>query len=189
VPYTVRIDTVQGDRRVEHTQERRAVFTPSMLEVTGRVDANTLRRSIFEVPVYAARLKLSGQFAAPRIVDIEADVVAVRWRDATFVLGLSGVSGLKEAALLKVAGGGDMPFAPSLGFPSGPLSGIHAKLTGATPGALPAAEQPVQPFAFTVDLAFNGSVSLLLAPVARETRVALTSDWPHPSFFGLLPAR
>ena len=39
-------------------------------------------------------------------------------------------------------------------------------------------------FAFTVDLVFNGSVSLTVAPVARETRVSLASDWPHPSFSG-----
>ena len=88
VPYTVRSETVRGDGRIEHTQERRAVFTPSALEITGRADSKTLRRSIFEVPVYAARLKLSGQFAAPLVADVEADVVAVRWRDAAFVLGL-----------------------------------------------------------------------------------------------------
>src|SRR5512139_1759600 len=28
VPYTVRIETVQGDKRIEQIQERRAVFTP-----------------------------------------------------------------------------------------------------------------------------------------------------------------
>jgi inner membrane protein len=48
----------------------------------------------------------------------------------------------------------------------------------------PAAEQALQPFAFTLDLVFNGSVSLLAAPVARDTRVSLASDWPHPSFSG-----
>ena len=31
-------------------------FTPETLEVAGRAEARTLRRSIFEVPVYAARL-------------------------------------------------------------------------------------------------------------------------------------
>src|SRR5262245_54750318 len=41
VPYTVRTETVQGDKRVEHFQERRAVFTPEMLEVAGRADAKT----------------------------------------------------------------------------------------------------------------------------------------------------
>ena len=184
VPYTVRVEAVQGDKRVEQIQERRAVFTPEELEVAGRADAKTLRRSIFEVPVYTARLKLSGRFGIPSIGDVAADVVAVRWRDATFVLGLSGVSGLKESATLKIAGANEISFAPSVGFPSTHLSGIHAKLAvaGSTPPA--DTEQPPQPFAFTVDLAFNGSVSLTIAPVARETRVSLSSNWPHPSFSG-----
>ncbi len=184
VPYTVRVETVQGDKRIEQVQERRAVFSPEALEVAGRADAKTLRRSIFEVPVYAARLKLAGRFNAPRIADVAGEVVSVRWRDAAFVLGLSGVSGLKEAATLKVAGAPDIPFAPSIGIPASPMTGIHAKLAGAGATVLPNAEQPPLPFAFTVDLAFNGSVSLTVAPVARETRVALTSDWPHPSFSG-----
>src|SRR5262245_55371812 len=183
VPYTVRIETVQGDKRVEQIQERRAVFTPEALDVSGRADAKTLRRSIFDVPVYAARLKLSGRFGMPRIADVAAEVVAVRWRDAAFVLGLSGVSGLKETAALKIGGATEIAFAPSVGFPSTHMSGIHAKLgvTGSTP---PDADQPPQPFAFTVDLALNGSVSLTIAPVARETRTSLSSDWPHPSFSG-----
>ena len=175
VPYTVRIETVQGDKRIEQIQERRAVFTPETLEVAGRADAKTLRRSIFEVPVYAARLKLSGRFAAPRIADVAAEVVAVRWRDAAFVLGLSGVAGLKEATALKIAGAGtaEMPFAPSVGFPSTHLSGIHAKLAGAGSALFPDPEQPPQAFAFTVDLAFNGSLSLIgRAGRARDARVA-----------------
>ena len=184
VPYTVRIETVQGEKRIEQIQERRAVFTPEALEVSGRADAKTLRRSIFEVPVYAARLKLSGRFAAPRMADVAAEVVAVRWRDTAFVLGLSGVAGLKEAAVLEIAGATATPFAPSVGFPSTHLSGIHAKLGGAGSAVLPDADQPPQPFAFTVDLTFNGSLGLSVAPVARETRVSLSSDWPHPSFSG-----
>src|SRR5262245_32820668 len=181
VPYTVRIETVQGDKRIEQFQERRAVFTPETLEVTGRADAKTLRRSLFEVPVYGGRLALSGRFA-PRIADVAADVAGVRWRDATFVLALYSVSGLKEAAVLKVAGAADIPFAPSLGFPEGGsgLRGIHAKLAP----AMADPEQALQAFTFAVDLVFNGSVSLNIAPVARETRVSLTSDWPHPSFVG-----
>src|SRR5215831_2892173 len=184
VPFTVRIETVQGDKRVEQIQERRAVFTPAALEVMGRADAKTLHRSIFEVPVYAARLKLSGRFGILRIADVAPEVVAVRWRDAAFVLGLSGVSGLKKTAALNITGATEIAFAPSIGFPSTHLSGIHAKLAvgGSAPPA--DADQPPQPFAFTVELAFNGSVSLTIAPVARETHVSLSSDWPHPSFSG-----
>src|SRR6185369_13323341 len=62
VPYTVRLETVRGDKRVEVLQERRAVFTPEALKVAGEAEAKTLHRSIFEVPVYTARLALSGRF-------------------------------------------------------------------------------------------------------------------------------
>ena len=33
VPYTVRIETMQGDKRVEQIQERRAVFLPEQLDI------------------------------------------------------------------------------------------------------------------------------------------------------------
>src|SRR5262249_27434344 len=91
---------------------------------------------------------------------------------------------LKEAATLKIAGGTEIAFAPSVGFPSTHLSGIHAKLAVADSTPPADLEQPPQAFAFTVDLTFNGSVSLTIAPVARETRVSLSSNWPHPSFSG-----
>jgi inner membrane protein len=181
VPYTVRVETTQGDKRIKRLQEKRAVFTPEALEVAGRAETKTLHRSIFEVPVFAARLALSGRFAAPAIGELDTDVASIRWRDATFVLGLSGVSGLKEAAMLKIAGAADIPFAPSIGLPGSQINGIHAR-----PGSalVPDTPRAAKAFAFKVDLVFNGSVSLTVAPVARETRMSLASDWPHPSFFG-----
>ena len=184
VPYTIRVETVQADKRVETIHERRAVFTPEALQVAGRIEAKTLRRSIFDVPVYAAQLKLTGRFATPRISDVAAEVAAVRWRDAILVLGLTGVSGLKDAAVLKITGATDVLFAPSVGYPAGSLTGIHARLADAGASVQADPDKPPAPFAYTIDLAFNGSVSLDVAPVARETRVALASNWPHPSFAG-----
>ena len=185
VPYTVRIETVQADKRTEQIQERRAVFTPETLEVAGRADAKTLRRSIFEVPVYAARLKLSGRFAAPRIADVAAEVVAVRWRDAAFVLGLSGVAGLKEATALK-SPAREPPRSPShraSGFPRPTFPASTRSSRGPEPHSC-------RSRAVAAALRLYGRsrlqrvLSLTLAPVARETRVSLASDWPHPSFSG-----
>lgn len=184
VPYTVRVEIVQGDKRIEQVQERRAVFTPDALRIDGRTEARTLRRSIFEVPVYAARLRLVGRFAAPRIADVAADVAAVRWREAVLVIGISGVSGLKEAAVLRIAGAADIPFSPSLGMPSPRVTGIHARLEGAAAQLLPGSDEGLRAFDFSAELAFNGSVAFEAAPVAKETIVAMTSDWPHPSFGG-----
>ena len=38
------------------------------------------------------------------MAEVASDVVSVRWSDAIFVLGLTDVSGLKEAAVLQVNG-------------------------------------------------------------------------------------
>ena len=184
VPYTVRVFVGDGDRRVERIDERYAIFTPTALEVSGRTETTTLRRSIFEVPVYTANLKLFGSFATPRIEDVASETASVRWRDAKLVLAISGVAGLKEASALKIDGATDVPLAPSLGFKSGNLTGVHARLAGAGPAVVPQPPGPLRPFTFTLELALKGSVALTVAPVARETRLALRSDWPHPSFTG-----
>ena len=180
VPYSVRVESGPPEKRVEQMQERRALFTPEKLEIAGNADTKILRRSIFDVPVYATRLKLTGRFAAPHLADVAADALNGRWRDASLILAISGVSGLKEEAVLKIAGAPDIAFSPSLGLPSGP-TGIHAKL-GAAFGTI--GDKEPAAFTFSVDLVFNGSVSLDVAPAARDTRMSLTSNWRHPSFAG-----
>ena len=65
VPYTVRLETVQGDKRVEQVQERRAVFLPEQLDAKAEVSSQVLHRSIYEVVVYTARVTLVGGFSRP----------------------------------------------------------------------------------------------------------------------------
>lgn len=182
VPYLVRFETKDGDKILQQTQERRAVFLPEELTVTGDGTSNVLHRSIFDVNVYTAKLALDGSFGVPNIADVDPNAVSVRWRDASVVLALSDVAGLKEAASLTVNGRDVLPFSPSVGVPGSYMNGMHAKLAGA-PSAIEG-EAPPKAFRFQADLVFTGSGSLTFAPAARETQVALTSDWPHPSFSG-----
>jgi inner membrane protein len=184
VPYTVRLETVQGDKRVEQTQERRAVFLPEKLDIKAEAASKILHRSIYEVVVYTSKIAIEGSFLAPDMADVAADAQSVRWGDAVFALGISDVSGLKEAAALTLNGQQQLPFAPSIGVPTAPQNGIHVKLAGAGEQILTAPDAPLKPFAFRLELALGGSSSLDFAPVARETTLAMTSGWPHPSFSG-----
>jgi inner membrane protein len=184
VPYTVRIETVQGDKRVEQTQERRAVFLPERLDIKADAASKTLHRSIYEVVVYTSKIAIEGSFLAPDMADVAADVLSVRWGDAAFVLAISDVSGLKEAATLTLNGQRQLPFAPSTGLPNAQQNGIHVKLAAAGNEVIAAPDAAPKPFRFALELALGGSSSLDFAPVARETVLAMTSDWPHPSFSG-----
>jgi len=182
VPYMVRIETREGDKVIQQTQERRAVFLPEALNITGSAKSNVLHRSIFDVNVYTSELTLDGSFPVPDIADVDPNAISVRWREATFVLGLSDVSGLKETATLTVNDQEKLPFSPSVGLPGIYMNGMHTKLSAATSAI--EGEAPTKAFKFHSRLVFSGSGAMTFSPSARETQVAMTSDWPHPSFTG-----
>ncbi|MBX2804948.1 MAG: cell envelope integrity protein CreD [Hyphomicrobiales bacterium] len=180
VPYTVQLKRIQDGKEIEETHERYATFLPDEFQAEGEAQSEIRRRSIYEVTLYSARLNLSGRFPAPDIRLIEPDPANVRWRDAILSIGLSDVSGLKEAASLRIDGGRSIAFEPSIGLPNGHTSGLHVRLfpVGAN------IDEPASAFSFETELVFNGSSSLTIAPIGRNSQLALQSDWPHPSFTG-----
>ncbi len=179
VPYSVRVTRIQDDKTIEDVQERHAVFLPDDFSAEGEANSEIRRRSIYDVTLYNARMKLSGRFPSPDIRLVDPDAVDIRWRDAFLSLAISDVSGLKETASLKIDGR-RVEFEPSTGIANSGMSGLHARIypidsfIRETPGA----------FSFETELVFNGSSVLTIAPIGRETRIALSSDWPHPSFSG-----
>ena len=183
VPYKVRVETKEGDKIVSQIVYRNAVFMPEELSINGKSVSEVLHRSIFDVSVYTANLAVEGRFLTPEVTDADSSAFEVDWRGATLVLALSDVSGLKDATTLKINSNEDLPFEPSLLLSSTNLNGIHVKL-GRSKTLIGAEGTPLQPFSFRADLNFTGSTSLTFAPAARETRVSLSSDWPHPSFMG-----
>ncbi len=187
VPYTIKRVKTVGDKQTEEIIEKRAVFLPETLNINGKATTKVLHRSIYDIAVYTATLGFEGRFDAPDINEVAAEVHAVRWRDAILALAIDDVSGLKATASVIVDGASDLAFEPSLGVPGERLNGIHARLAGAT--ALfgtgdAAAPGSMQGFSFKFGLTLNGSSELTFVPVARETTVGLSSDWPDPSFTG-----
>lgn len=180
VPYRVKVVTTAYDKQTEHLEERRAVFLPDSLTVTGDTASEIRRRSIYDVTVYTAKLKLKGRFGTPDLRLIDQNVSSVRWSDATIVLGISDVSGLKEAATLVIDNKKRIPFEPSAGQADSSMQGINARLFAVDAPD----DKALPPFEYEADLVFAGSSALYVAPVGRETRVELKSDWPHPSFTG-----
>ena len=180
VPYTVRVLRWQLDKQVEDTEQRHAVFLPDDFAVNGDTKSEIRRRSIYDVTLYTARIKLSGRFPAPDMRLVDPEAISVRWRDSFLSLLISDVSGLKESASVTLSGTGTIPFEPSNGLPDNRAPGLNVRLFPVDT----ATDQPPPAFTFESDLAFNGSSALTISPVGRETRISLTSDWPHPSFTG-----
>jgi len=189
VPYTMKRVTGEADKRVEEIVERRALFLPKSLKITGDTTTKVLHRSIYDVAVYTSALNFAGSFAAPDISEATSDVLEVRWRDASLAVAVSDVSGLKEAASVVIDGGQRLDFEPSIGIPRMRGGGIHVRLAGAANlfqegSGFNAAPAGLKPFDFNFSLTLNGSSELKFAPLAQETTVQLKSDWKDPSFTG-----
>ena len=182
VPYTVKVQVVSGDKQIEETQKRLAIFLPDTAAFSARTTSQVLHRSIYQVPVYVAEMAVSGRFEAPDISKVETGAAAVQWDEASLALGLSDVSGLKQASPMTIAGRGEAGFEPSLGAVNAQMNGIHARLADVRGVAAPAG--PLAAFDYSFKLNFSGSYGLSFAPVGRETTASLVSDWPNPSFSG-----
>jgi len=128
-------------------------------------------RGIFEVPVYSAKAKASFDFPTEIASSILSSNEEILWKQAELHITLSSNRALRGQALL-LADGKKLPLEP-LANSDGVEGGIFA-LT----------DDPRDIKRFNLELGLNGAKSLFLAPVGRDNRITMTSDWPHPSFSG-----
>ncbi|MCV4683930.1 cell envelope integrity protein CreD, partial [Escherichia coli] len=87
--YMVKRVTGEGDKRIEEIVERRAVFLPQSLKISGNAATKVLHRSIYDVAVYTGLLDFEGSFSAPDMAEVAADVQTIRWRDAVLAVAIS----------------------------------------------------------------------------------------------------
>ncbi|HWY23419.1 MAG TPA: cell envelope integrity protein CreD, partial [Nevskia sp.] len=186
VPYTTHTSVQNSEGRTVQQVGYDAVYLlPRQLHVDGKLDTELRHRGIFDVPVYAAHLQLSGEFDPPDFASMGVGADDVDWKHAELVVGLAEPRTLQADAVLDW-NGKPLRFKPSTGRAAAWVaSGIH----------VPLGEELAQVFAptggtFSIRLSFNGADALSFTPTAEQTDVSLEANWPHPSFQGAwLPAQ
>jgi inner membrane protein len=155
---------------------------PESLEIAGAATVEKRRRGIYQVPVYTVRLKLSGAFRKPDSSTLGASAEAVAWDLATLSLG-----GFEARAVLPEL---------SVTLDGSPMTAEPDPDTGLWPAGIATAAKSLRDtpaggkVAFEIVLPLRGSESLAFVAAGRTTSVALSADWPSPSFTGsLLPER
>src|SRR5262245_55570586 len=150
---------------------------PEYLEIRGTADAEERKRGIYKVPVYTTRLSATGRFPPVTLDGGEYPDLALLWEQAVIALPITDARYVREPIALasgngttafeaggaRVPGFGPLLVAPYAALGLGPLTG---------------------PQAFSFELALGGTGALKFLPLGDETRVAVTSDWPSPSFVG-----
>jgi inner membrane protein len=154
-------------------------FLPETFTVDGSIEPGERRRSLFTVVVYTARVKLRGQFAAPRLPDLKPTPEAILWNDAAVSVGISDPRGIARVSELSWDG------KPRRFIPGSISTGLFTSGMQATVDGLAAVR--TAPIPFEVDLEIKGTREFRVLPAGNETTMRLTSAWPHPSFVGTTP--
>ena len=154
-------------------------FLPETLEIDGAIEPGERKRSLFTVVVFTARIKIRGQFAAPRLPDIKPTPDTVLWSEATVGVGVSDPRGIARASELSWNG------KPRKFVPTAAASGIFSSGMQAAVDGLDAERTAAIPFELELDV--KGTREFRVLPAGNETTMKLASAWPHPSFVGTTP--
>lgn len=148
---------------------------PDLLSIDGDLQSEMRYRGIYGVPVYRSVLHIEAMFPANwKAVSEPEQVVASQ--PPLLLLRIEDLRGLVERPQILV-NEVRVPLIEAELLPEGVGSNAVAV---ALPDNLNGA------FTVKVRLNLNGTESLGALPLAKETRMTLRSDWPHPSFEGLV---
>ena len=174
LPYDVTTETMnEKGQKVIQTYLRHASFLPEKLDVESQLKSQTLTRGIFRIPVFQGELAMSGVFRSPDLASLGIKPAQVRWSKAYVQLSLSDLRGLRETPEI-VWNGGTRRFEPS----------AASSGNGPTIQAAVAINEAASAYDFRMKINLGGGKQLQFLPLAGDTHIKLSSNWPHPSFSG-----
>lgn len=187
VPYrkTVREWKTHKKTGVRYLEERelrsRLYFLPEQFQLDGNVATEERNRGIYQARLYHSDNQISGYFQVPAQFGISENYADYRFDPAFLTVGISDIRGIENDLKIRV-NDRELPFAA--GSADNLLAnGVHAPLPVLD-------DTQAQRMEFAFNLKLQGTEHLLVTPVGRETKVRLSSTWPHPSFVGeFLPVK
>lgn len=162
---------------VRHQVGRRHLVFPNTLQIAGKIDTDSRYRGIHKVMVFSGQHSFNGAFDLPALAELpRANAGSKLSLGRPFVaVSISDVRGVRDTPALNWDGQ-RIEFEQGSGLLS-MKSGLHAELA---PLKLAQPER----VAFSFELGLDGIESQQFAPVAKDTKVTLKSNWPHPQFGG-----
>ena len=177
IPYNVRIPNPLAKNSKEKWDyvTDYAYFLPDELDYSAELTTELRKRSIYETPLYLAKIKANGKFSAISSEEFPSDTTYIYYEDAKVIFNISDVKGL--GGEIKFVWNGKkknlLPGTKSNVF----FSGLHAPI-----------HLNSDDYAFQIDFDLKGSENLNFAPIGKVTKTNISADWKDPSFSGnILP--
>ena len=158
---------------IEHINE--AFFFPDQLNIDSKVNAESLKRGIYESIVFSSDIALTGNFNSFDFSKKEIKPEHIIWDKAQIIVKTSNLKGIKNNLSITI---NDSTYDLTPKFNKEALSTLTTDYVN-----IPAENS--KPLTFSLQTKINGSERLTFVPIGKETKARMTSNWHSPSFSGM----
>lgn len=178
IPITETLTRRENQKEVNYQRSWVYYWLPESLAVTGKQTVESRRVGIYSGQVWHNALQIKATFDPLRLASLRKTHITLG--QPRLVVSVGDARGIGAIHAPEV-NGSVLSVEPGLGI-SGDGAGIHMPMP-----ALAEDNKPLE-IAFSLDL--NGTGAFSLAPLGRNSKLQLTSNWPHPGFLGsFLPTK
>lgn len=172
IPVTEIFYRIEDKKEVEHKRSYLHFLLPESLLIDGSQHVESRNIGIYDGQIWSSDLTLKAQFNPEKLASLKGETIALG--QPFIVVSVGDARGIGAVTVSKV-NGETLPVEPGSGV-AGDLPGIHIPLTQKMLEG--------KSFALEMSLKLNGTGSLDIVPVGRNSALNLSSNWPHPGFMG-----
>ncbi|MDC3250183.1 cell envelope integrity protein CreD [bacterium] len=175
IPYISKYKNSDG--KIE-TLKHKLHFTAHNLNINSKVESKTLKRGVFEVPVYESKMTIKGDFKFPDLSKLHISPKDLDMVNFALAVGVSDARTLRGDINLEIAGH-RLNFEPGTQGVENLSEGIHILLGNHLNFDTSANTVP-----FEITFNIVGSQKLKFFPLGENVSLQMSSDWTSPSFMG-----
>lgn len=188
IPYkTYNKITYNKDKKNEYTETEETInygyFFPEKLNANTTINPEKKHRGIYTTAVYKTEMEINGSFNKPDFSSKELKDKDILWDKAKIIINTSNLKGINNEVSIKL-NKNTYSFIPKYKVKSNQYS-KELVLHKLESNKITIADMPIKNNTdFKINISINGSESIKIIPIGKETNMNIKSNWNDKSFIG-----
>ncbi len=186
VPYKTYTETIHNKGKKNESTETEekinyAFFFPESLNTKATVNPEKKHRGIYETAVYKTKMEVDGNFSKPDFKSIGVKDEDIIWDKAKIIIKTSNLKGINNQIKITL-NKNTYFFKPK--YENQNQFNDNIRLHRLESSSLNKTDITNELSTFKIDIDINGSESLKIIPIGKETNMNVISNWDNKSFIG-----